>query len=193
MKKIREVITIKEFKRLNAFVIADDKLRTATKENLLKTFTLLFYSGCRITELLKFSNSHVLEIINHSETIIPIEKQHKERKLYFTDDGVKSIKKIFNEFNIADENTTSKVIRSKGVKHISPDKSTYTKLVNTVIHNCLGDRYSSHSFRSGLITQLAEAQVNTALIRDFIGHANSSTTLRYVKSSETSIRNALVR
>ena len=193
MKKIREVITTKEYKRLNAFVIADDKLRAATKENLLKTFTLLYFSGCRVSELLQFSNQHILDIINNSETIIQIDKQHQERKLFFTDDGVKAIKKLFNEFNITDEKIESKVIRSKGIKHISPDKSTYTKLVNTVIHNCLGDRYSSHSFRAGLITQLAEAQINTALIRDFIGHANSSTTLRYVKSSESSIRNALVR
>jgi len=193
MKKLKEVITEKEFKRLNAFVRADEKLRAATKENLLKTFTLLFYSGCRITELLKFTNKNIIDIIETSETIVEIEKQHQERKLYFTDNGVKAIKKLFSEFDILKEELNDKVIRSKGLKYKSPHKSTYTKSVNNIIHACLGSRYSTHQFRSGLITQLAENQVNTALIRDFIGHKNSATTLLYVKSSENSIRNALVR
>ena len=193
MKKIREVITEKEFKRLNAYVRSDDKLRTTTKENLLKTFTLLFFTGCRVSELLQFKNKNILEIIESSETIIKITKQHKERKLFFTENGVKSIKKLFNEFNILDEDINDMVIRSKGVKHKTPHISTYTKLVNTIINDCLSSRFTSHGFRSGLITGLAEHNINTALIRDFIGHRNSSTTLRYVRSSEASIRRALIR
>ncbi len=193
MKKIKEVIAIKEFKVLNAYVKAEDKMRDATKKNLLKTFTLLFYSGCRISELLQFKNYHILNIIENGEVIINIDKQKKERKLLFTEDGIKAIRKLFSEFNIYKEDKDSYVVRSKGVQFISPDKSTYTKSVNTMIHSALGDRYSSHSFRAGLITELAEASVNLGVIRDFIGHKNSSTTLLYVKSSEASIRNALVR
>ncbi len=193
MKRIKEIITIKEFKFLNAYVRAEDKIREATKQNLLKTFTLLFYSGCRISELLQLKNYHILDIIENGEVIINVDKQKKERKLLFTEDGIKAIKKLFTEFHINDEDKESYVVRSKGVKFISPDKSTYTKSVNTMLHLSLGDRYSSHSFRAGLITELAEASVNLGVIRDFIGHKNSSTTLLYVKSSEASIRNALVR
>lgn len=194
MKKIREVITVREHKQLNAFVVADEKMRDATKENLHKTFLLLYLSGCRITEILGIRNQNILEIIEHGETIINIEKQDKERKLIFTDAGIKAIKKLFTSYNIYNEDAEAFVIRSKGVKHISPDKSTYTKQINTVIHACLGSRFSSHSYRSGVITQLAiEAKVSIALIRDYIGHKNSATTLSYVKSDTTSIRSALVR
>ena len=193
MVRLREVISEFEYRRLNAYVRADNKLRETTKQNIIKSFIILYYSGCRVSELLQLRNHHIINIIEHGEVIINIEKQKKERKLIFSDKAVKAIKSLFIDLNIEDENTESYVIRAKGVNHLSPHKSNFTKLLNNTIHKCLGDRFTSHSFRAGIITELAENGVSTAIIRDFIGHKNASTTLLYVKSSKSSIRNSLIR
>tara|TARA_B100001063_G_scaffold225373_1_gene234135 strand:+ start:139 stop:276 length:138 start_codon:yes stop_codon:yes gene_type:complete len=44
MSTKKENITEKEYKKLMAFVRGDEKLRKNTKSNLLRTFTLLFFS-----------------------------------------------------------------------------------------------------------------------------------------------------
>jgi len=143
--KIKEVITTKEFKQLNAFTKADE-LRNATKQNLLKTFTLLYYTGCRINELLQLTNKDIQNLIANKELIINSHKTKKERKLYFTDDGIKAIKKLFQELGINDEPEEARVIRSKGNLYKTPHNKTFAKSVNKVIQNCLGDRYTSHAF-----------------------------------------------
>ena len=48
IKRIKENITEKEYKKLMSFVRGDEKLRKNTKSNLLRTFTLLFFSGLRV-------------------------------------------------------------------------------------------------------------------------------------------------
>jgi len=54
IKRIKENITEKEYKKLMAFVRGDEKLRKNTKSNLLRTFTLLFFSALRVNEFYKF-------------------------------------------------------------------------------------------------------------------------------------------
>ncbi len=62
-----------------------------------------------------------------------------------------------------------------------------------MIQSVLGTRYTSHSFRQGLITELGAKGVNPKIIKEFMGHKDIKTTMRYIKPSEDDIRSALLR
>ena len=67
------------------------------------------------------------------------------------------------------------------------------QLVNKYMKSILGDNYTSHSFRQGLITEMGSKSVNPKIIQSFIGHRNISTTLGYIKPTEEDIKLSLVR
>ena len=50
-KKIKENITEVEYKKLMSFVRGNETLRLNTKQNLLRTFTILFFTGLRLNEV----------------------------------------------------------------------------------------------------------------------------------------------
>jgi len=57
----------------------------------------------------------------------------------------------------------------------------------------LGDGFTSHSFRQGLISEMGSKSVNVKIISKFIGHKDIKTTLGYIKPTDSDIENALVR
>jgi len=57
----------------------------------------------------------------------------------------------------------------------------------------LGEGFTSHSFRQGLITEMGNKSINIKIISNFIGHKNVSTTLGYIKPTDDQIKNSLVR
>lgn len=188
---IKESITEVEYKRLMTFLRGDESIKENTKINLMRTFTLLFYTGARLNELLQLRNSDINEILSQNELIIKTHKTKNERKIYFSEQAIKEIKKVFLQIN--EEKPDCKIIRSKGNLFQSPHNITYIQQVNKYMKNILGDRYTSHSFRQGLITEMATKGINTKIIKEYIGHSDIKTTLRYVKPSKVDIKAALVR
>ena len=51
IKRIKENITEVEYKKLMTYVRGDESLRENTKLNLLRTFTILFFTGLRVNEV----------------------------------------------------------------------------------------------------------------------------------------------
>ncbi len=51
MKTIKENINSKEFKKLMIYTRGREDLRRNTKNNLLRTFVFLYYTGARLNEL----------------------------------------------------------------------------------------------------------------------------------------------
>jgi integrase/recombinase XerD len=188
-----EEITIIEFQKLNQYVKDNEKLRASTKENLHKSFTLLFFTGCRIGELFELQNKDLISVIERGEMFIKGNSTDNFRKLVFTDNGIMAIKKLCYEYNVENEDLNAYILRAKGVGNISPNQTTYVKMLNKVIRDCLGKGYSSHAFRTGFITELLKAGINTVVIKDIIGHQNTSTTLHYVKNLQIDIKNTLLR
>jgi integrase/recombinase XerD len=194
IKSIKETIGTKEFKRLNAFVQADDKMRDATKQNMLRTFTMLYYTGARISELLQIKNEDIVSIIENQELIIISHKVKRERKIQFSETAVKAISKLFAH-SLENEAKDTFIIKSRGsvVLNKVPKISVYTNSVNKVIQDALGDRYSSHCFRRGILTEMASNMVNPRIMQSYIGHASLSSTMLYIHPSDLDIRTALVR
>ena len=194
IQSIKETIGTKEFKRLNAYVEADDKMRDATKQNMLRTFTMLYYTGARISELLQIRNEDIQSIIENQELIIVSHKVKRERKIQFSETAVKAITKLFAS-SLENEPKETFIIKSRGsvILNKVPKISVFTNSVNQVIHDALGERYSSHAFRRGILTEMASNKVHPRIMQQYIGHADIKTTMLYVNPSDTDIRAALVR
>jgi len=64
-------------------------------------------------------------------------------------------------------------------KRTSINNIVFIQQVNKTIKEILGEGYSSHSFRQGLITEMGSKSINIKIISQFVGHKNVSTTMGY--------------
>ena len=121
-----------------------------------------------------------------------ISKTSTQRKLYLTNSFQKELLKLFDFTNEDDENR----IISKGSnknKKTSINKIVFIQQVNKIIKEILGEGFSSHSFRQGLITEMGSKSINIKIISQFVGHKNISTTMGYMKPTDEQILNNLIR
>lgn len=163
--KIRENITEIEYQKLLTYLNGKENLNVNTKINLKRTFILLYYTGMRINEIKQLKVKDIHLILKNEEIIILSHKTRKERKLFFSKDAVKQIKKQFVfEERVSDDDF---IITVKGNATKVPNNSTYIAYVNRFIQEVLGHRYSSHSFRAGIITDMAKS-INPKFIQKFI-------------------------
>ena len=188
--KIRENITEVEYQKLLIYLNGKVNLTSNTKNNLKRTFILLYFTGMRINEVKQLKIRDINTIIEKEELIILSHKTRKERKLFFSKEAIKQIKKhsVFNN----DSKDDDYIITVKGDTSKIPRSSTFIKKVNTFIKKVLGHRFSSHSFRSGLITDMAKS-INPKFIKEFIGHSDIKTTMRYVRPTSKDLKECLIR
>lgn len=189
MKKLKKSIQEKEFKTLMNFTQNNPTMRENTKQNLTRLFTLLYYTGMRINEVPTLTIRDMQKGIDNGELIVKAHKQKKERSILLTPVAIKELKKLFE----SETDPEHKVIKVKANPFTTPSPVAFIARANAVIQSVLGDRYTSHSFRQGLITELGIKGINPKLIQTFIGHKNINTTMNYINPSEADIRNCLVR
>jgi len=188
--KIRENITDVEYQKLLIYLNGKENLTTNTKNNLKRTFILLFYTGMRINEVKQLRVRDIDTIIKKEELIIVTHKTRKERKLFFSKEAIKQIKKHFLFSDDGKDNDY--IITVKGNPLKTPSSSTYISSVNKFIQEILGHRYSSHSFRSGIITDMSKS-INPKFIKEFIGHSDIKTTMRYIRPTDEDLKKCLIR
>lgn len=95
---------------------------------------------------------------------------------------------LFND-NSKDEDF---IITTKGNPLKTPSSSTFIAKVNSFIQEVLGHRYSSHSFRAGIITDMSKS-INPKFIKEFIGHSDIKTTMRYIRPTDEDLKKCLIR
>lgn len=192
IKRIKENITEIEYKKLMSFTRGNETLRFNTKQNLLRTFTILFFTGLRLNEVQELKIIDIKNLLQDGNVKIDISKTSTQRKLYLTNSFQKELVKLFDFKNEDDDN---KII-SKGSdknKRTSINNIVFIQQVNKTIKEILGEGYSSHSFRQGLITEMGSKSINIKIISQFVGHKNVSTTMGYIKPTDEQIREALIR
>ena len=192
-KRIKESVTEHEYKKLMSAVRGDESLRPNTQQNLLRAFTILYFTGLRLNELQEMTLVHIKELLEDGETKLLLPKTKSERKLFAGDEFKKQLKKLF-VFE-TDTDLQIKVI-AKGSNHskrtgIHP--LTFIAQVNDLMKSILGAGYTSHSFRQGLISEMASKQINTKIISKFIGHSDIKTTMHYIKPTDDDIKGAMIR
>ena len=192
IKKIKENITIKEYKILMSAAKGSDTMRANTINNLLRAFTILFYTGLRLNELQELRIKHIKELLSTGQTKINLSKTNSERKLFATDDFKKQLSKLFELKNEDEENRVITKGSNKS-KRTGINSTVFIQQINRYIQSILGAGYSSHSFRQSLITEMASKSINVKIISQFIGHSDVKTTMHYIKATDNDIMNSLVR
>lgn len=190
IKKIKKSIGSKEYKLLQGYVKNDEDIKPFNQKRFLKIFSLLYYSGLRVNEITQIKYSHIAEIIKTSETIIISHKTKRERVLYFSDTAIKEIKKYFT---YTDDEVNNYCITSWSNPQKTFHEVSLIQLVNKYMKNVLGDNYTSHSFRQGLLSEMGSRNINPRVIQSYIGHRNVATTLNYIKPTSSDVKNSLVR
>jgi len=172
-----------EFDRLIRVVKSTHIIKTITKPKLIRAFTLLYLTGCRVSEIINFKTSDIEYMINQNEFSLSNDtKTKKPRLISFDSDGVQAdiLKNILPscEVYIFCKNNSDEPMSVQSLKF----------MMNKFIHKILGELYSTHSFRSGYITISHKQGLSLEHIREDIGHTNISTTARYtvVTSDEIS-------
>ena len=192
IKRIKENITEAEYKKLMTFVRGNETFRENTKLNLLRTFTILYFTGLRLNEVQELKIIDIKNLLQNESIKINISKTSTERKLYLSNAFQKELIKIFD---LKNENDDHKSI-TKGAnknKITSSNNIVFIQQVNKIIKEILGEGFSSHSFRQGLITEMGSKSINIKIISQFVGHKNVSTTMGYIKPTDEQIFNNLIR
>lgn len=187
--KIKDNISKKQYKHLLAYLKADE-ISNFRKERLLRVFTILYHTGLRANETSQITYLKIKELIETKTTTVIAHKQSLEKRLYITDTAVKELKEIFKDKDLNSDLYIITSIRSNkntvlNVNSLIGDVNSY--LVKVFPNN----RITSHSFRQSIITELAEANINTKVIQSLIGHKSISSTYRYIKPSQEAIANSI--
>lgn len=193
IKRIKESVTELEYKKLMNAVRGNDSMRNTTKQNLLRTFTILYFTGLRLNELQQMRLHHIRDLLEQGSCKLILPKTNSERKLFAGDKFKKQLLKLIEITTVSD--LDGRVI-SKGSsksKRIGINHDVFIKQVNKVMKFVLGEGYTSHSFRQGLITEMGSKQINTKIISKFIGHSDVKTTMRYINPTDEDLKGAMVR
>jgi len=193
IKRIKESITQDEYKKLMNSVRGDDTIRKITQQNLLRTFTILYFTGLRLNELQQMRLSHIKKLLENDSCKLILPKTKSERKLFAGDEFKKQIIKLFTIDNTTDLEV--RVITKGSVKsgRTGINHDVFIKQVNSKMKSILGNGYTSHSFRQGLITEMGSKQINTKIISKFIGHSDVKTTMRYINPTDEDLKNSMIR
>ena len=193
VRRIKESITEFEYKKLMNAIRGDEIIRPNSKKNLLCSFTILFYTGLRVNELQELKLYHIKDLLEQGSCKLILPKTKSERKLFAGDEFNKQLKKLFTI--TVDTDLDARVITkgsvSSGKAGINGD--VFIKQVNAKMKEILGDGYTSHSFRQGLITEMGSKQINTKIISKFIGHSDVKTTMRYINPTDDDLKGAMIR
>lgn len=176
--RAKKPIMKKEFDRLINAVNKSLEIKSTTRPKLRRAFTILYLTGCRVSEIDTFTTNDIESMIELNEySLTNATKTGKSRLISFDENRkeIEFLKKILpiNGTSIFARNNSDKPMTVSGL----------TQLMNKFIHKILGELYSTHSFRSGYITTAHQLGFSLAHIKADIGHENIATTNRYIKVS----------
>lgn len=192
IKRIKENITSVQQKRLVAHLHGDTSIRENTRLNLLRTAILCFHTGMRLNELQDLRVRDIKELLENETVKVLSKKTSSERKLYLTKEFKKALIPLF-DFTIEDNENRVICKGSNKNKRTGINPITFIQQVNFYLLKVLGDGFSSHSWRRGLISEFSAKGVDIKITSKFIGHSDVKTTLMYVQPTDEDIMQNLIR
>ena len=182
--KAKKAIRKQDFERLLDFVGKNKVMNHPTRQKLKTAYTLLYCTGCRISEIVKFTRDDLEQMIKYKEfSLSNRTKTYRPRLIEFSDNQIVLLEKVV---------TKEAGYLFKKNNSIEPMTITgLTTLCNFYIQIALGELYSSHGFRRNMITQILHKTGRIKLAQLHIGHKSPSTTTRYDTPHDGEIRDTL--
>ncbi len=116
------------------------------------------------------------------------QKTNSQRKIYLSPGFKKDL--LHLDMQESEEN---RLIQRAGYPKSSMHPLSYITIVNKFMKDTLGQNYTSHSFRQGLLTEMAAKGINVQIMAKFVGHTSFKTTLNHVKPTDEMVMSSLVR
>lgn len=183
--KKREPIFSYEFDRL-IFYTKKLKLTKTTKNKLIIAFTLLYLTGCRVSEILNIKFIDIQNLKKFGKISLSNKTKTKQtRTLNFTDKQLEFINKLPLEHC----NSDSYLFYKNGTNR-PMSTSFFTRLLNNCLKEILGECYTTHSFRAGYINKICEVS-NLEVAKELVGHRGIKTTMRYLTATKEQKTEAL--
>lgn len=183
--RAKKPILKKEFDRLINATNRSLELQSQTKMKLIRAFTLLYLTGCRISEISQMRAGDIQEMIHANEySLTNNTKTKTPRLISFSENQsqIEFLKKILPK--------EGGYLFPRNNANAPMSLSNLKLMMNKFIQKILGTLYSTHSFRAGYITTAHQLGLSLEHIRQDIGHASIATTARYATVTHTEIAQA---
>jgi len=173
--RAKKPILKKEFDRLITATNRNLSLQHSSKIKFKRAFTLLYITGCRVSEIVQLHSKDIEMMIKNNEFSLRNNTKTKSSRLITFDEN-----RVQIEFlrNILPADNEYLFIKNNSIKPQTVSSLKYQ--MNKFIHKTLGELYSTHSFRAGYITTAHQVGLSIRHIQEDIGHSNSATTARYI-------------
>ncbi len=171
-----------EFYKLLAILAHDKQIKKATKQKLKMAYTLLYITGCRISEISSLTKQDLLYMCEHNEYSLTNKTKTKKPRLISFSSNKSQIKLLKS---ILPKKDGYLFCKNKSDKPMS--KESLKRLCNSFLHKSLGTLYSTHSFRHGYITRLHQNGKSLKFMCQDIGHTSQATTALYIEVSNQEI------
>ena len=174
-----------EFKILITLIKADIRLRLETRAKLLRAYTLLYLTGCRVGEIAPLRVCDLKSIIDTG--CLPLgglTKTKKPRTILFNEVMLNSIASLpvndcYDKNGFLFYSPCEDIVLAHAMS-----KFSLTGLLNEYLEKYLSPLYTTHSFRAGYVTRIVEATGNIKTAQDMVGHQSVKTTIRYLSTSK---------
>jgi len=186
-KIARKAIREKEFEELMLTLDNANDHQPHLIRRHRRAFTLLYHLGMRVGELLMLRVKDLRDGVVEGEMQLEGSKTktRKSRLLQLSLHGQQQLYEVFEELIEDQQMHDNYFVFSGSNPFRSLNKQNFTLRMNEFIHDALGDSYSTHSFRQGLITDmLVKHKMPIVVAQTFIGHSSMMTTARYSSATE---------
>jgi len=188
-RRKRKPITRKEYDVLMNYFQNEYEGYNYTSITYQRIVVLLYFTGMRLNETQEITKGDITETFAYEELKVFTSKTSKYRYIPLSKEALKTIQSLYFFQEPKDI-----IWCGKGQTR----KSKYNNInliqqFNKHIKTALGEGYSSHSFRQGIITEMIEKGINISVIQSFIDHSDKMTTMKYYRPDDKKIRENLIR
>lgn len=178
-EKVKQYVSSEDMKKII------EKMYTSQGKAIV---SLMASTGMRYSEMANITIDQYYNAINGDRAIVIIGKGNKERTIYINSSVEKYIEDYLSK-NYKNKKGTNNLF-------VSVDESSLRKsliLAATKANLPYAKSISPHWLRVFWATNAIENGIDLATIRDALGHADISTTSKYVKSCDKKVKNAMIQ
>lgn len=184
---VRAIKNIKQIQKEKSFLTEDEieKMRAVKKSTREKAiFEFLLSTGCRVSEAVALNRSDI--DLEKGTVRIYASKTRKYRTGYLTASAKLHLRNYLFERNDCNK---ALFVENRRPNRRLGNKSMQTEVQNIASRAAVEKHVTVHLFRKTLATRLASRGVDIVIIKEILGHADISVTVKnYVSYSEESIR-----
>ena len=188
--RLKDALELKSLKNLNS-ESKSVKFQQFRLLNIEVALTVLYHTGIRVSELSEIQICDIADAIFQNEFFIYQGKSKTTRSVTISKNAVADFRKVFDS-HLSEVDRNTYILRRWGNAKRGLAKRYIEKMLNKFIHEVLGERYSTHGFRKGLINDLIYHGHLMTEVQALIGHKHVSTTAIYVNELSEDTKSMLM-